>query len=101
MPSARTSWETAQTSEHCGDLIDSGRKTILKLANRFNLPTVDLLAAEPIQSSETYYFFGQYYPRAQAISDFKPVYNTVHKDMSADGNPTTYKITTAAGVGLD
>src|SRR5256714_7411077 len=86
-----STWENDQTSEHCGELIDSGHKTILKLANRFNLPTVDLLGAEPIQSSETYYFFGQYYPRAQAIADFKPVYNAAHKDMSAAAYPTTDK----------
>src|SRR5204862_5109932 len=73
MHSDTTTWENHHTSEHCGELIDSGHKTILKLANRFNLPTVDLLAAEPNQSSETYYFFGQYYPRAQAIIDFQPV----------------------------
>src|SRR5439155_20499149 len=69
-PNRISTWDNGQTSEHCGELIDSGHKTILKLANRFSLPTVDLLAAEPNQSSETYYFFGQYYPRAQAIADF-------------------------------
>src|SRR3989475_7552271 len=100
-PNGTSTWENAQTSEHCGELIDSGHKTILKLANRFNLPTVDLLAAEPIKSSETYYFFGQYYPRAQAITDFKPVYNAVHKDMGAAGYPTTYKTHSDAGVALD
>ncbi len=100
-PNGTSTWDNDQTSEHCGELIDSGHKTILKLANRFNLPTVDLLGAEPIQSSETYYFFAQYYPRAQAIADFKPVYNAVHKDMSAAGYPTTYKIHTDAGVALD
>jgi len=101
MHSDTTSWENGQTSEHCGELIDSRHKTILKLANRFNLPTVDLLAAEPIHSSETYYFFGQYYPRSQAIADFKPVYNAVHQDMTAAGYPTTYQSHTAAGVALD
>jgi monoamine oxidase len=100
-PGGTSTWENDQTSEHCGELIDSGHKTILKLANRFNLRTVDLLGAEPTQSSETYYFFHRYYPRAQAISDFKPVYNAVHKDMSAAGYPTTYKIHTDAGVALD
>jgi monoamine oxidase len=100
-PDGTSTWENDQTSEHCGELIDSGHKTILKLANRFNLPTVDLIGAEPTQSSETYYFFGHYYPRTQAISDFKPVYNAVHKDMSAAGYPTTYKTHTDAGVALD
>jgi monoamine oxidase len=101
MHSDTTTWENGQTSEHCGELIDSGHKTILKLASRFNLSTVDLLGAEPIQSSETYYFFGAYYPRAQATVDFKPVYEAVHKDLSAAGYPTTYKIHTAAGIALD
>ena len=100
-PNGTSTWENDQTSEHCGELIDSGHKTILKLANRFNLATLDLLGAEAIQSSETYYFFNQYYPRAQAITDFKPVYNAVHKDMNAAGYPTTYKIHTHAGVALD
>jgi monoamine oxidase len=68
-PNRTSTWENDQTSEHCGELIDSGHKTMLKLANRFKLATVDLLAAEPVHSSETYYFFGQYYPRAQAITD--------------------------------
>src|SRR5256885_14159409 len=64
-PNGTSTWENDQTSEHCGELIDSGHKTILKLANRFNLPTAALLAAEPIQSSETNYFFGHYYPPLQ------------------------------------
>src|SRR2546426_4010896 len=100
-PNGTSTWDNDQTSEHCGELIDSGHKTILKLANRFNLATVDLLAAEPIHSSDTYYFGGQYYPRSQAITDFKPVYNAVHKDVTAAGYPTTYKMHTAAGVALD
>src|SRR2546423_10914454 len=47
MHSDTTSWLNAQTSEHCGELIDSKHKTILGLASRFKLPTVDLLGAEP------------------------------------------------------
>jgi monoamine oxidase len=101
MHSDTTSWENGQTSEHCGELIDSGHKTILKLANRFNLKTVDLLAAEPIHSSDTYYFSGRYYPRAQATADFKAVYNAVHQDMKAAGYPTTYQSHTPAGMALD
>src|SRR5437016_12791214 len=44
MHSDTTAWLNGQTSEHCGELIDSGHKTILGLASRFKLPTVDLLA---------------------------------------------------------
>jgi monoamine oxidase len=101
MHSDTTTWANGQTSEHCGELIDSGHKTILKLANRFNLATVDLLAAEPNQSTDTYYFFGQYYTRAAATSDFQAVYNAVHKDATAAGYPTLWNSSTAAGRALD
>jgi monoamine oxidase len=101
MHSDTTSWENGQTSEHCGELIDSGHKTILKLANRFNLSTVDLLSAEPNQSTDTYYFFGRYYPKAEANSDFQAVYSAVHKDASAAGFPTLWNRSNAAGQALD
>jgi len=101
MHSDTTSWDNGQTSEHCGELIDSGHKTILKLANRFNLATVDLLGAEPNHSDDTYYFFRDFYARTQAIQDFAPVYNAVHKDASAAGFPTLYNRSTPAGQALD
>jgi len=94
-------WENNQVSEHCGELIDSGHKTILKLASRFKLATTDLLAAEPSQTDDTYSFFGKYYTREQANADFNAVYNAVHKDANAAGYPTTYKIHTDAGIALD
>src|SRR5882762_7596790 len=75
MHSDTTSWLNGQTSEHCGELIDSGHKTILGLASRFNLPRADLLGAEPIHSTDTNYFFGKYYTAAQAQADFNPVWN--------------------------
>src|SRR5437773_2790361 len=94
-------WENNQVSEHCGELIDSGHKTILKLASRFKLATTDLLGAEPNHSDDTYSFFGKYYTREQANADFNAVYNAVHKDANAAGYPTTYKIHTDAGIALD
>jgi monoamine oxidase len=101
MHSDTTSWANRQTSEHCGELIDSGHKTILKLANRFNLATVDLLGAEPNHSNDVYYFSTGYYTRTQAINDFGPVYKAVHKDASAAGYPTLYNLSTPAGQALD
>src|SRR6267143_3516166 len=61
MHSDTTSWLNGQTSEHCGELIDSKHKTILGLASRFKLPTDDLLGAEPMHSTETDFFSGGYY----------------------------------------
>ena len=101
MHSDTTSWANGQVSEHCGELIDSGHKTIQQLAKRFGFGLTDLLSAEPNQSTDTFYFLGGYYPNAQANSDFKPVYNQVHSDASAAGYPTLYNSSTARGRQLD
>jgi len=58
MHSDTTSWADGQVSEHCGELIDSRHKVILGLAKRFGIPVDDLLSAQPPQSEETYFFFG-------------------------------------------
>ena len=94
-------WANGQGAELCGELIDSGHKTIRHLAQRFGLATVDLLGAEPNGSDETYRFFGSYYPRTQAIDDFKPVHNALQGDVAAASYPTTYRINTQAGIALD
>ncbi len=101
MHSDTTSWRNGQTSEHCGELIDSGHKTILGLANRFNLARADMLSAEPKHSTDTDYFFGKYYTQAQANADFNPVWNNVKKDLNAAGYPTHYNLFTQAGWDLD
>jgi monoamine oxidase len=100
-PNGTSTWANGQTSEHCGELIDSRHKTILGLANRFNIHTVDLLAAEPPQATETYFFFGRYYTRDQANVDFGPVYNAVKKDLTAASFPTLYNRFNEAGLALD
>ena len=101
MHSDTTSWANGQVSEHCGELIDSGHKTIQQLAKRFGFGLTDLLSAQPNQSTDTFYFLGGYYPNAQANSDFKPGYNQVHSDASAAGYPTLYNSSTARGRQLD
>jgi len=101
MHSDTTSWLNDQTTEHCGELIDSGHKTILGLASRFKLQTVDLIGAEPIHSTDTDFFFGKYYTDAQAQADFNPVWNNVKKDVNAAGYPTLYNQFTDAGKALD
>ncbi len=101
MHSDTTSWLNGQTSEHCGELIDSGHKTILGLASRFKLQTVDLLGAQPLHSTDTDWFFGRYYTDTQAQADFNAVWNNVKKDVNAAGYPTTYKQSTDAGRVLD
>ena len=101
MHSDTTSWLHGQTTEHCGELIDSKHKTILGLANRFRFQVADLLAAQPNQSTETDFFFGQYYANAQANSDFKAVWNAVKADLRDAGTSTLYNSFTPAGQVLD
>jgi monoamine oxidase len=101
MHSDTTSWLNGQTSEHCGELIDSKHKTILGLASRFKLATADLLAAEPNQSTETDYFFGGYYTTTQENADFNAVWNAVKKDLNSAPFPTTYNSFTPEGQALD
>ncbi|TMC52101.1 MAG: FAD-dependent oxidoreductase [Chloroflexi bacterium] len=96
-----TSWLNGQTSEHCGELIDTKHKTILGLASRFHLSTVDLLAAEPVHSTETDYFAGRYYTASQANVDFGPVWNAIKKDLNSAPFPTLYNSFTQAGFDLD
>jgi len=100
-PNGTSTWDKDQVSEHCGELIDTKHKTIQGLAKRFGFGLTDLLAAEPIQSTDTNFFFGGYYTDDQANIDFKPVYNQVHSDLTAAGFPTLYNSSTARGRVLD
>jgi len=78
MHSERSYWG-GPVSEYCAEFIDSNHKTILKLVSRFGLSLTDVLAGEPANSTETYYFQNNgyvtspYYTFAQATLDFAPV----------------------------
>ena len=101
MHSDTTSWLNGQTSEHCGELIDTGHTTILSLATRFNLPVVNLHNAEPPNSTETYFFAGSYYTAAQANKDFEAVFDRLTADNNAAPFPTLYNSFNEAGSDLD
>jgi monoamine oxidase len=94
-------WANGQGAELCGELIDSGHKTVLSLAQRFRLQTVNLTGTEPNGSDDTYYFDGAYYSKAQADKDFQPIHKALQRDVSAASYPTTYWVHTDAGVALD
>jgi monoamine oxidase len=101
MHSDTTSWLNGQTSEHCGELIDTGHTVIRGLAQRFGLPTVDLHAAEVPGSNDTYFFDGSYFATNQANKDFNPVYRALVADNNAAPFPTLYNSFTEAGFDLD
>jgi monoamine oxidase len=96
-----TGYFDGQVAEYCGELIDSGHMTIRHLAQRFGLQTVDLLAAEPNGSEDTYWFLGGYYPKDQADKDFQPIHNTLQGQVQATSYPTTYLTHTDAGIFFD
>ncbi len=101
MLSDTTSWANGQTSEWCGELIDTRHKMILQLANRFGLQTVDLLNAQPNGSQDTYFFFGKYYLQKTADGDFQQVHNVLQGQIQAAPFPTVYNNYTATGYQLD
>ena len=92
---------SGQVAEYCGEFIDSDHNTMITLAKRFNLPLDDVLAAQPNHSSETYYFFGQYYSYDQASIDFQPVHNVLQGQVQAASYPTLWNLSTQAGRDLD
>ena len=102
MHSDRTGyWSNGQVSEWCGELIDSSHMTIRHLAQRFNLNTVDLFAAQPNGSTDTNWFLGGYYSAGDADNDFQAIHSTLQSQVSATGYPTTYNNNTPAGVMFD
>jgi len=94
-------WTNKQQAELCGELIDSNHKTILQLAQRFGLATVDLIGAQPNMTTDTYWISGAQYPYAQASIDFKPVHNTLQGQVQATSYPTLYNSFTPAGQMFD
>ena len=94
-------WADGQISEFCGELIDTGHQTIRHLAQRFGLDTVDLLAAQPNGTDDTFYFLDGHYSLDDADNDFKPIHKTLQGQVQATGYPTTYATHTDAGAFFD
>ena len=94
-------WSNGQVSEFCGELIDSDHVTIRHLAQRFRLPTADLIAAQPNGSTDTNWVLGGYYSSTQADKDFQPIHNTLQGQVQAAGYPTTYAVHNDAGAFFD
>ncbi len=84
-----TSWSDNQTSEWCGEFIDSDHTTMLGLADRFGLTVIDEVAAQPTGSADTLYFFEKYYGVNQAYTDFQAVATQLENDAN-NLYPTTY-----------
>ena len=95
-PAFASFWD-GQQAELCGELIDANHKTIRQLAQRFGLPTVDLLQSQPNGTEDSYWIFGADYPYAQASTDFKPVHNTLQGQVQQTSYPRSTTATRRRG----
>jgi len=98
-----TSWRDGQTSEWCGELLDSGHKTMFALARRFGLTLLDRnkAAARLAAPQATNWLLGRYYTDAQAQSDFQKIHGVLQKQSAAAPFPTKYNAHTKTGYDLD
>ncbi len=94
-------WKDGQVSEWCGELINTDHQTMLRLARRFGLRTLDLHAALAPGSEDAFHVLGALYPVADADREFQAVYPLLRRDLDAAGEETTHKTQTPAGVALD
>jgi monoamine oxidase len=90
-----------QIAEHGGELIDQGHTAIRQLAQELGLTLDNLLAAEVNGTEPLYYFDRAPYTYAQATSDLKAIYQTLHRDVSEASYPTLYNSYTTRGYQLD
>lgn len=94
-------WRDGQVSEWCGELINTDHQTMLRLARRFGLATIDLHAAVAPGAEDAFHVLGAGYPVAEADREFQAVYPLLRRDLDAAGEETTHKTRTPAGVALD
>ena len=97
----RDYFDQGQLAERGGELIDQGHTAIRQLAQELGLTLDNLLAAEVNGTEPLYYFDRAPYTYAQATSDLKGIYQTLHRDVSEASYPTLYNSYTPRGYQLD
>jgi monoamine oxidase len=101
MHSDTTTWADGMTSEWCGEFIDSDHETILGLARRFGLKTIDLGQAVADRAETFLYFFNRYYKLAELQQDFQTLSPILEQQMQEVGFPTTHTNFTQTAYQLD
>ena len=94
-------WGDGQTSEWCGEFIDSVDVTMRSLAARFGLTLADVNAAEPDASQDTNYFLGGYYTEPELAHDTRHITPILAAQNKAIGNLATYNHYTKTGYYFD
>jgi monoamine oxidase len=94
-------WQGGQTSEWCGEFIDSTHQTLIRLAARFGLSLADVNAADPDGSQATNYFLGDYYTLRELAADVRAIAPILVEQNAAIGPVATYDDYTRAGYEFD
>jgi monoamine oxidase len=100
-PKGPNPFVNGQIAERGGELIDQGHTAIRQLAQELGLTLDNLLAAEVNGTEPLYYFDRAPYTYAQATTDLKGIYQTLHRDVSEASYPTLYNSYTPRGYQLD
>ncbi len=101
MHSNHTFWGDGQTSEWCGEFIDTTNVTMRRLAKRFGLTLEDVNAAELPASVDTNYFLDGYYTDAELLRDMRQVTPILIEENQAIGPVALYNSYTPAGYYFD
>jgi monoamine oxidase len=97
----RGAFADGQIGEHGGELIDQSHVAIRSLAQEFNLPLVNVLAAEANGTETKMRFLGSDYSINDAENDLKAIWKQLRRDVQQASYPTTYYQSTARGRQLD
>jgi monoamine oxidase len=101
MHSNHNFWPEGQTSEWCGEFIDSDHIIVRRLAKRFGLTLSDVVAAEPPYSQDTNYFLGGYYTDAELARDLSQIAPILAEQNQEIGPVVFYNYYTPTGYYFD
>jgi monoamine oxidase len=101
MHSNHAFWQQGQTSEWCGEFIDTRHHTMRGLARRFGLTLVDVNAADPPGSVATNFFEDTYYTGAALHRDLRRIAPILREQAKQIGPVVLYDRFTQAGYRFD
>jgi monoamine oxidase len=97
----RDAFADGQIAEHGGELIDNGHIAMKQLVQELGFSLDNLQQAETNGTEMVGYFDGSPYTFTQMTSDLQPIWQQLHKDVSAASYPTQYNLSTQRGRELD
>lgn len=101
MHSDTATWMDNQTTEWCGEFIDSNHETIHGLIKRFRLKTIDLEQASARETQNITYLCKRYHSETEMLRYFQSISPIVQQQLEESGFPTTCTHFTDRGYQLD